>query len=275
MAKKILIIDDEKTMVDFLAGMLCIKGHIVLKALNGPNALDVIHNQMLDLVLLDMHLLGLDGLEILKVLRRDYPKVRIIVMTGYDTVYKQKALDIGCDAFFLKPIPIETLMGRIEELLFVDMQGDYSASGRNQAGLVPQSAILFFEQRQSVLKLLLDYFTQRKYCAGEYQIKCINSNTKDAMLRDYSADVVLFDVGWVKVFGEFSIDLINFKNPPKEIITFGEPVRDWDELDVLLERGIIQSMALLEEQTDSPYRHMLVRLSSTLRNVCIKHKLYV
>lgn len=275
MAKKILIVDDEKTMVDFLAGMLSMKGHIVLKALNGLGALDIIHNEVPDLVLLDMHLLGLDGLEILKLLRRDYPRVRIIVMTGYDAVYKQKALDIGCDAFFLKPIPVETLMARIEEFLFVDRPVEDSVSATNHAALVPRSAILIFEQRQGVLNLLLDYFTQSKYSTGEYQVKYISSNTKDAALENFTADIVLFDVGWVKVFGEFSIDLINFKTPPKEIITFGEPVREWDELDVLLERGIVDGRSLLEGESDSPYRQMLIRLGSILKNVCIKHKLYV
>jgi len=273
MTKKILIVDDEKTVMDFLTGMLSLKGHAVLKASDGEGALDIIQRERPDLVLLDMHLLGLDGLGVLKILRRDYPKIQVIVMTGYDADYKQKVLAIGCDAYFSKPIIIETLKNKIEEFLSVGRPAVHpDLSKPDEDKFIPRAKIVILERRECIAKLLLEFFGHKEYCQGEYQIESgINSTPS----KSFFPQIILFDVDCVKVFGELSAGLANSKSKPAEIITFGEPVTDWDELEVMLKRRIINNSALLDENSDSSYRRMFERLNNTLRSACKKYKLYV
>jgi len=273
MTKKILIVDDEKTVTDFLAGMLSLKGHAVLKASDGEGALDIIQREPPDLVLLDMHLLGVDGLKVLKTLRREYPKIHVIVMTGYDVDYKQKVLEIGCEAYFTKPIIIETLKNKIEEFLSVDQPaGHPDLIKTDEDKFISKAKIVILERREGIAKLLLEFFGHKEYCQGEYQIESgINSTPP----KGFFPQIILFDVDCVKVFGELSADLANSKSKPAEIIAFGEPVTDWDELEVMLKRRIINNSTLLDENSDSSYRQMLERLNNALRSACKKYKLYL
>lgn len=274
MSKNILIVDDEKIMVDFLAGCLKIKGYDVLKAFDSRGATEIIRQgSSIDLVLLDMRLLGSDGLEILKILRRDYPKVQVIVITGYNSDYRQKVLEVGCEAFFSKPILIEELQDKIDELLSAHPSPSNNVAGINKDKLLPKARLFLIEPRQNINKLLLDYLSHKCYCQGEYQVRTIDLG-QDNDIRHFAPQLVLFDIVLVKKFGEFSSDLMKFGDSLKEIITFGEPVAEWDELDTLLERNIIDCAKFLDTQSAPRYRSLLNRLENTLTPVCLKYGLY-
>lgn len=277
MPKKILIVDDERMVVDFLAGLLKMRGHDVFKAHGSMAAAEELDkNAPIDLALLDMRLLGADGLDILRLLRRDYPRTKVIVITGYDSEYKDKAEKIGCEAFFSKPILIAELTERIDGLLAPDggKVAD-SAPSSGGTGRLFQADIVIIEERSDVLKLLLKYFSRKEYCgAGGHRVRSgageQPTDTKDCFVPE----IVLFDIAVTKTFGEYSSVQMGLKTASKEVISFGEPVSKWDELDVMLRRRIVSDSAILEGREHVYYRMMLDRLNRMVASACIRHGLY-
>ena len=91
MPNNILIVDDQVELTKILGEYFRVKkGYNVLTATDGKVALNVIREQTPELVLLDMKLPSVNGLEILKILRKDYPGTKVIVMTAYDTEFKKE-----------------------------------------------------------------------------------------------------------------------------------------------------------------------------------------
>ncbi len=272
MAKKILIVDDEKITTDFLAGLLRQQGLVVYKAFDSKEALENIQSHLPNLVLLDMKLLGIGGLEVLKILRRDNPDIRTIVMTGYDADYRQKVLKTGCDAFFSKPILIEDLKKKIEELMISDnSQKEPASEGIGSA--LPQAKILIFEARKATGRLLLEFFSKIDYCKGNYQVAAGSTKAVEAAIGP-GPELVLFDIQLVGLFSEFSYNLLRFGSSLKEVIIFGEPVAEWNELEAVLTGGVISNEAVLCQGSQSQHRQILDRLNNKVISACIKHKLY-
>ena len=81
----ILVVDDEKEVTMSLKGFFATLGYDMLTALDGKEALNVINSiKNLDLILLDVRMPGVDGIQILKHLRKHNSKTKVIIMTAYD-----------------------------------------------------------------------------------------------------------------------------------------------------------------------------------------------
>lgn len=86
--KTILVIDDENSICLTLRGILTDEGYNVLTIGSAEDALKIIEEELPDLVLLDIWLPGMDGIEALKIIKRDYPQIQIIMMSGHhDNLY--------------------------------------------------------------------------------------------------------------------------------------------------------------------------------------------
>ena len=114
---RILIIEDEEKIARFVELELCHEGYEVGKAADGRLGLEMAKSGRWDLVVLDIMLPGLNGLEVLRRLRRssDLP---VIMLTARDAVMdKVSGLDLGADDYLTKPFAIEELLARIRVLL--------------------------------------------------------------------------------------------------------------------------------------------------------------
>ncbi len=115
--KRILVVDDEKRMIDFIRMNLELEGYQVLEAHNGLEALEAIRTQLPDLVLLDVMMPELDGFETLKMLR-EFSNVPVIMLTAKgeedDKVY---GLELGADDYITKPFGSRELSSRIRAVL--------------------------------------------------------------------------------------------------------------------------------------------------------------
>ncbi|MEW6101230.1 MAG: response regulator [Candidatus Omnitrophota bacterium] len=287
-AKRILIVDDEKFVTDTLEGFFKSRGYEIFKAEDGQTCLDIIKKDNLDLVLLDIKLPKVDGIEILTLLRRDYPQVRVIVMTAYDIEYKALIDRIGCDAFFIKPLLIDELTDKVVELLSQEKVSSASIakpqehipSGRKTESTslpenaFPKARILIVSPRDLISVLLRDCFTERGICNGLYEVSKSGLDQLD-YIRKFHPDIILLDVVFVGVLGEFGTTLLKMPNPPKEIILFGDPAVTWGEAESLAKRGIkfIEMPANLHDEA-YPVKEAIRRLSDAVREACIKHNLY-
>lgn len=115
--ERILIIEDEEKIARFVELELIHEGYEVEKAYNGRDGLKLCEAQPFDLVLLDIMLPGLNGIEVLRRIRQ-FSDVPVILLTARDAVVdKVTGLDGGADDYITKPFAIEELLARIRVAL--------------------------------------------------------------------------------------------------------------------------------------------------------------
>lgn len=108
--QKILIVDDQNGIRVLLVEVFSVEGYQTFQASNGKAALDIVRRENPDLVLLDMKIPGMDGLDILKHIKAINPRVKVIMMTAYGELDMIKeATDLGALMHFTKPFDIDEL----------------------------------------------------------------------------------------------------------------------------------------------------------------------
>ncbi|MDM5361362.1 two-component system response regulator (stage 0 sporulation protein F) [Peribacillus sp. B2I2] len=118
MPGKILIVDDQFGIRILLNEVLHKEGYETFQAANGIQALEVLNNHSPDLVLLDMKIPGMDGIEILKRMKVVEPDIRVIIMTAYGELDMiQEAKDLGAMTHFAKPFDIDDIRKAVREYL--------------------------------------------------------------------------------------------------------------------------------------------------------------
>ncbi|MBR1585483.1 MAG: response regulator transcription factor [Clostridia bacterium] len=114
---RILLVEDEEKLARFVELELLHEGYQVDKAFDGRTGLDMAEGGGFDLVLLDIMLPGLNGIEVLRRLRRT-SQMPVIMLTARDAVMdKVTGLDMGADDYITKPFSIEELLARIRAAL--------------------------------------------------------------------------------------------------------------------------------------------------------------
>ena len=115
--KKILVVDDEKPISDIIKFNMAKEGYEVLTAFDGREALEVFAAENPDIIILDLMLPELDGLEVARTIRKT-SNVPIIVLSAKDTEFdKVIGLEIGADDYVTKPFSNRELQARVKALL--------------------------------------------------------------------------------------------------------------------------------------------------------------
>lgn len=132
---KVLVVDDDRKTVELARLYLEKNGYKVLMASTGTDALDVARNKQPDLIVLDLMLPGLDGLDICRVLRSEGNKVPIIMLTAR-TLDDDKlaALDLGADDYVTKPFSPRELVARVRAVLRRVANGMEQGPGKVDCG---------------------------------------------------------------------------------------------------------------------------------------------
>ena len=113
---RVLVVDDEQRILNFLSSKLRVSGYEVITARNGVEALEQIQAQEPDLVVLDVLMPRMDGFETLKELRTFF-SVPVIILSAKETNSdKIKGLELGADDYLAKPFSPDELIARIEAL---------------------------------------------------------------------------------------------------------------------------------------------------------------
>lgn len=115
---KILIIDDEQSMRDFLAIMLKKEGHEVVTAENGADALKAVHAEIFDLVITDVKMPGVSGIDVLKMIKEISPETVVIMITAFATAETAvEAMKLGAYDYITKPFKIDEIKLIIQKAL--------------------------------------------------------------------------------------------------------------------------------------------------------------
>lgn len=117
MSDKILVVEDEETLLETLAYNLTRQGYEVLTASDGNTALDLAREEQPDAIVLDIMLPGIDGFEVCRILRKEM-SVPILMLTARDEeVDKIVGLEVGADDYMTKPFSMRELTARVKALL--------------------------------------------------------------------------------------------------------------------------------------------------------------
>jgi DNA-binding NtrC family response regulator len=118
MAKKIIVIDDEKIVCDMAKKILEAEGYEVKTFVDSTLALEAIRAEAFDLVITDLKMENVSGMDILKEVNKLYPKTRVIMLTAYATLDATiEAIRERIYDFFPKPVKIEELKNSVKKAL--------------------------------------------------------------------------------------------------------------------------------------------------------------
>ncbi len=118
--KCVLVVEDNPLNMKLFAAMIASQGYQVLQASDGPHGLDLAHRQHPDLIVMDVQLPGMSGLDVVHSLKaeadtRDIPIIATSAFTQPDDL--DRVRESGCDGFMAKPIAISEFLGMIEAIM--------------------------------------------------------------------------------------------------------------------------------------------------------------
>ncbi|MGE7905164.1 response regulator transcription factor [Peribacillus sp. NPDC094092] len=150
MSKKILVVDDEQSIVTLLQYNLEQAGYSVITALDGEQGLEAAVDIRPDLVVLDLMLPKMDGLEVCKQLRQQKINIPILMLTAKDDEFdKVLGLELGADDYLTKPFSPREVVARIKAILRrSQLQANGSESSQDQEdGLLKLGELKVFPER--------------------------------------------------------------------------------------------------------------------------------
>jgi DNA-binding NtrC family response regulator len=130
---KVLLVDDEKEFVESLSERLELRDFDAYVVYDGEQALEAIKDGKHDVMVLDLRMPGIDGIEVLRRAKKSNPDVQVIVLTGHGTEKdEEQAKKLGAFAYLKKPVEIDHLVGAIKKekmkVLLVDDEKEFVES---------------------------------------------------------------------------------------------------------------------------------------------------
>ncbi len=120
MTKVILIVEDEPKNLTLLRDLLQVSGYLTIEATNGKQGVELAKSKKPDLILMDVQMPVMDGLEATRILKADTTtgNIPILALTSYAMKGdEEKILEVGCDGYLAKPFDIQELLKQVAEYL--------------------------------------------------------------------------------------------------------------------------------------------------------------
>lgn len=113
---KLLLVDDEEEFVHALAERLKMRDLESDTVYDGDQAISFVEDKEPDVMVLDLKMPGIDGIEVLKQVKKAYPNIQVIILTGHGTEKdEERAKSLGAFDYLEKPVDIDKLVGRIKK----------------------------------------------------------------------------------------------------------------------------------------------------------------
>ena len=111
----VLVVDDEKDFVEMFSLRLEEMGERVTRSYSGQECLKILEKNSIDVVILDIKMPGMDGIETLKAIKKRFPLVEVIMLTGHGTVETAvEGMKLGASDYLLKPADFDDLAEKLE-----------------------------------------------------------------------------------------------------------------------------------------------------------------
>ena len=132
---KVLLVDDEKEFVNSLAERIEMRDLGSKIAYDGEQAMRLVQDEIPDVVVLDLRMPGIDGIEVLRRLKKQYPQVQVIVLTGHGSEKDERlAKELGAYEYLQKPTRIEQLTKLIKRAYKEKLEDTMVAATFAEAG---------------------------------------------------------------------------------------------------------------------------------------------
>jgi DNA-binding response OmpR family regulator len=202
MEEKILVVEDEPVLLETLEYKLTSEGYEVITADNGEQAVELARAQEPDLLLLDIMLPAMDGLEVCRILRKEM-NVPILMLTARaDEIDKVVGLEMGADDYLTKPFSMRELLARVKALLrrVRMMEKELSEPLSEREELQFDDLHIDLHRREVTYQEEILHLKPR-----EYDLLCFLAENKGRVL---SRDQILQDVwGWDYTGGTRTVDV--------------------------------------------------------------------
>lgn len=117
MKSKVLIVDDEIDALELMQELFENKGYYSITATNGLDALNKIKNQEPDIILSDIRMPEMDGMQLLKILTKEYAHIPVIMVTAHGTIETAvEAMKMGAKDYILKPLRLDEILAKVERI---------------------------------------------------------------------------------------------------------------------------------------------------------------
>ena len=267
---KILVVDDETTMLETLSSFFGNRGYQLMTAASAEAALKLIKEEQPALALIDIKLPGMNGLELLKLIKRDHPAVKTFVITAFDEENKKAAEALGVDAFFAKPIGLDALKKKVIEVLSESERRIKTVVKSQVLEGAPSAKLLFLlevlpNEQDRLTPYFRECFTDMNRCGGHYEVDFAYSiNESLQKLMSFKPDLVLinFDSLYQIPCGQLASRIVESPYRPKEIIVYG----------LNLEASDKQAMEQLGVQYVDQ-RRTFTKLITTVKQTALRHGL--
>ena len=223
-SKRVLVVDDEPEVTFSLQAFLLSRGYEMLTALDGLQAMRLLRQQPVDLVLLDMKMPGVNGLEVLKFIRAECPSTRVVVVTAYDLQFQELVEQVGVDGFLMKPFGIQALTTTVEEVLAgKKVKPQRSAAPVEERHAVqPKARLLFLEPSEYTYQIKEVFFADPQQCDAHYEVApAYSSEELIQQLEAFRPDILLVDVTMLNRASDLAIRVMGSLSRPKEMIIHG------------------------------------------------------
>jgi DNA-binding response OmpR family regulator len=132
---KVLLVDDEEEFVKALAERLKMRDLRSDTVLDGEEALSFVEDQEPDVMVLDLKMPGIDGMEVLRQVRKAYPKIQVIILTGHGTEKdEEEAKRLGAFDYLEKPVNLDVLVKKMKAAYRRKMEDTMVAATFAEAG---------------------------------------------------------------------------------------------------------------------------------------------
>ncbi len=165
--RKVLVVDDEPVLVETIAYNLEQAGYEVMTAADGASALEVARRERPDLVILDIMLPEMDGLEVCRLLRRENSTATtpIMMLTAKgEEIDKVVGLEVGADDYVTKPFGRRELLARVKALL---RRAEYAAHSEERPAQVTTEGSAHSNRELAAGPLRIDLAGRRVICRGQ------------------------------------------------------------------------------------------------------------
>jgi two-component system, cell cycle response regulator len=235
---RILIVDDEEIVREFLAALLSQHGHHAEEAQHGMEALDIINKNAMDAVVSDIVMPEMDGIALTRELRNLYPDLPVMVMTGYNEEYSaESAIAAGAREFIKKPFSNSEFITRFDKMMR-DHQGE--------------KALLTLSLTDELTGL---YNRRRFFLLAEQHLKVAIRSKKKPLL-------LFFDMDHLKKIN----DHYGHNNGDQALVGFANILqKTFRESDIIARIGGDEFVALLET-TDENSEMLINRLFENIKN---------
>ena len=220
MGKSILVVDDEAAVTLALEGFFRQKGHEVLKAFYGDQALEQIEQKRPSVVILDLQMPGVDGVAVLEKIRSDYPDTKVVVITGFPDQYQEQLDRLKAEKVWTKPVSLMDLTREVEALL--EGKPRRPASPAVAAGGKEGIRLLFVEGSQEAYEQVLKPYFESE----ERPVRCRTAQARDPdealrLAAEFKPQLIILDGSRMPVgvdAGSLAARLTGVSEQPSEVI---------------------------------------------------------